>query len=163
MNRLIIDGYSLLYRAPGLSHQRKVDFRMAREQLIRRLDRLSSALAPLVELVFDGRAAGSREQVSATVLHLIYSPAPRTADSVIEEMVGESPDPISICVVTADRAEIDVVTAAGAEVMSCASFLDRLDELERHVSKDLSRKSTFGCRLSDFGPLEPSIPRRAGA
>ncbi len=137
MNRLLIDGYSLLYRDPALDKLRLGDFRKARESVIRRIDRLSSALAPLVELVFDGRDQGSREQVDVSSLHLIYSPAPRTADSLIEEMVAASPDPVNICVVTSDRLERDVVTAAGAEAMSCAAFLERLDELERNVSRTL--------------------------
>ena len=151
MQHLIIDGYSLLYRDPALARSRAADFRLAREQLIRRLDRLSSALAPRVDLVFDGRSGGSREQVSTTVLHLVYSPAPRTADSLIEQMVGESSDPAALCVVTSDRAEREVVSAAGAEVMSCAGFLDRLDELERHVQKGLGRPAPFGPRLSELG------------
>ena len=139
MNRLIIDGYSLLYRDPALERLRSGDFRQAREQLIRRIDRLSSALAPLVELVFDGRGEGSREQVATTVLHLVYSPAPRTADSLIEEMVASDRDPTSICVVTSDRLERDVVTAAGADAMSCVAFLERMDELERTVQRTLKK------------------------
>lgn len=148
MIRLIIDGYSLLYRDPALDRIRGRDFRMAREQLIRRIDRLSSALASCVELVFDGRSGGSREQVATTVLHIIYSPAPRTADALIEEMVAEAGDPTSLCVVTSDRVEQNVVRAAGAEVMSCAGFLDRLDELERQITKDLKRPSGFERKIS---------------
>lgn len=144
MNRLIIDGYSLLYRDPSLEKLRQGDFRKAREQVIRRIDRLSSALAPLVELVFDGRDQGSREQVDLTSLHLVYSPAPRTADALIEEMVQSSPDPTAICVVTSDRLERDVVTAAGAEAMSCAAFLERMDELERTVRKALGKPGPAG-------------------
>lgn len=142
MNRLIIDGYSLLYRDPALDKLRQGDFRKARETVIRRIDRLSSALAPLVELVFDGRDQGSREQISTTVLHLVYSPAPRTADSLIEEMVASAPDAANICVVTSDRLERDVVTASGAEAMSCAAFLERLDDLERTVSRALKSAGT---------------------
>ena len=152
MNRLIIDGYSLLYRDPALEKLRQGDFRKAREHLIRRIDRLSSALAPLVELVFDGRDKGSREQVSTTALHLVYSPAPRTADSLIEEMVAKSADPISIMVVTSDRLEIDVVTAAGAEAMSCVAFLERLDELERTVSRTLKAPASKRFTLGDSFP-----------
>ncbi len=153
MNRLIIDGYSLLYRDPALARLRQGDFRQARESLIRRIDRLSSALAPLVELVFDGRDQGSREQVDVTALHLVYSPAPRTADALIEEMVASANDPAGICVVTSDRLERDVVTAAGAEAMSCAAFLDRLDELERVVQRTLKHPVARGrFTLGDLFP-----------
>jgi predicted RNA-binding protein with PIN domain len=150
MDRLIIDGYSLLYRDTALAQNRQHNFRLAREQLIRRLDRLTPALAPLVELVFDGRGEGSREQVATTALHLVYSPSPRTADSVIEQMVAESPTPDRICVVTSDRPEIDVVTAIGAEVMSCASFLDHLLELEQNVRK-IIRPGPRSFTLGDLG------------
>jgi len=159
MKRLIIDGYSLLYRDPALDRMRQQDFRKARAHLIRRIDRLAQALAPAVDLVFDGRAEGSREQIDATHLHLIYSPAPRTADSVIEEMVATDSDPSELCVVTSDRAEIDFVTAAGAEAMSCAAFLDRLDELERAVQKTLrAPPPSRGFTLGDVFPPGQNKP-----
>ena len=159
MKLLLIDGYSLLYRDPALERGRQQDFRLARGQLIRRIDRLASALADRVELVFDGRDQGSREQVDTSVLHLIFSPAPQTADSVIEQKVAAASVPADLCVVTSDRAEIDVVSAAGAEVMSCAAFLDQLDRLEQTVARTLRAPAPRRFTLADRFPPGSAFPR----
>ncbi len=145
MHRLLIDGYSLLYREAA--PERPSDMRSARERLIRRIDRLCHAIAPVVELVFDGRGTGGRE-VSTTAVALIYSPAGATADSVIERMVMESPDPAALCVVTSDRAEREVVTSAGAACMSCASFLEWLDRLERDTVRAITKPRATGARFT---------------
>lgn len=135
MQRLIIDGYSLLYRACDPAPSKPRDFRFAREQMIRRIDRLAGSLAPLVEIVFDGRAEGGREQVDLTGLHLVYSPAHQTADTVIERLVSAAPQPAEVCVVTSDRLERDTVMAAGAQAMSCAAFLEWMDRMDGDVHR----------------------------
>ena len=134
MQRLIIDGYSLLYREAEADLARN-GIRFTREQLIRKIDRLAGSLAPLVELVFDGRAEGGREQVHLTGLHIIYSPGHQTADTVIERLVHSSSQVEQVCVVTSDRLERETVTAAGAQAMSCAAFLEWLDRLDREVTR----------------------------
>ncbi len=140
IRRLIIDGYSLLYRDPALRHLRPHDLRHAREQLIRKIDRLAHAIAQRVEIVFDGRTASS-ERHQAGRLQLIYSPESKTADTVIEQMVHEDPAPHEIYVVTADTLERNTVTAADAQAMSCISFLEWLDRLDSDVTRQ-QKKTT---------------------
>ena len=152
IRRLIIDGYSLLYRDASLDRLRQRDMRVAREQLIRKIDRLADALAPVVELVFDGQQA-SREQVRTGRLHLVYAPADKTADTVIEQMVHTDPAPAEICVVTADRLERDTVTAAEAQAMSCISFLEWLDRLDREVLRQ--QKKAAPARRFTLGDAFP--------
>lgn len=151
IRRLIIDGYSLLYRDPTFDRMRPRDMRQAREQLIRKIDRLADAIAPTVELVFDGQTA-SRERVQTGKLHLIYSPADKTADTVIEQMVHSDPSPEEICVVTADRLERDTVTAVNAQAMSCISFLEWLDRLDREVVRHQKKTPTRRFTLGDAFP-----------
>lgn len=147
IRRLIIDGYNLLYRDPALHPGRARDLQTAREQLIRKIDRLADALAERVEIVFDGRAA-SHEQVKTGKVRLIYSPAHKTADTVIEQIVHTAPAPEEICVVTTDRPERETVAARDAQTMSCISFiewLERLDkEVARHQQKPPKRRFTLG-------------------
>lgn len=154
--RLIIDGYSLLYRDPSLARLRPGNMRLAREQLIRKIDRLADALAPVVELVFDGRAS-SREQIDTGHVQIIYSPGDKTADTVIEQMVHTDAAPADICVVTSDRLECDTVTAADAQVMSCLSFLEWLDRLDREVVQ--RQKKTAHARRFTLGDAFPDTAK----
>lgn len=153
MRRLLIDGYSLLHRDPELAPLLRRDYRQARERLIRKIDRLAPALAVEVEIVFDGRDRGSRERVDTGHLQIVYSPADKTADTIIEQMVHEDPDPVGIWIVTADRLERETVTARGAQAMSCAAFLERLEQLDhatQHTMRKGPVKRTFS--LSDAFP-----------
>lgn len=154
MQRLIIDGYSLLHRDPELAALRATNLRRARERLIRKIDRLADALAPRVDLVFDGRGEGSRERVETTALHLVYAPGDKTADTVIEQLVHERPDPASVCVVTSDRSERETVTAAGAQAMSCAAFLDLLQSAARTLTRASRHTGRTGrpFRIGDVFP-----------
>lgn len=155
IRRLIIDGYSLLYRDPALARQRARDMALAREQLIRKIDRLADALAPTVEIVFDGRAA-SRERFNAGHLQLIFAPGNKTADTVIEQLVHEDPAPSEICVVASDRLELDTVTAADAQAMSCASFLEWLDRVDRQIARRVARPAAPARRLT-LGDVFPDV------
>lgn len=151
IRRLIIDGYSLLYRDPSLAHLRPHDMRQARERLIRKIDRLAHALAQRVEIVFDGRSASS-EPYRAGNLHLTYSPEHQTADAVIEQSVHADPAPAEICVVTADTLERNTVTAVNAQAMSCVSFLEWLDRLDHDVVREQKRTPPPRFTLGDAFP-----------
>jgi len=155
MRRLIIDGYSLLHRDPEFATARATHLRLAREQLIRKIDRLAHALAPRVELIFDGRAEGGRSPTDTSAIHVIYSPGHKTADTVIEQLVHEDPDPAGICVVTSDRSERETITAAGAQAMSCSAFLEHLERESRAVAR-ASRPAPGKARPFSLGDRFPS-------
>jgi predicted RNA-binding protein with PIN domain len=157
VRRLIIDGYSLLHRDPEFATLRDQHLRLARERLIRKIDRLATALAPRVELVFDGRAEGGRSPADTNAIHVLYSPGHKTADTVIEQLVHEDPDPSGVCVVTSDRLERETITAAGAQAMSCTAFLEHLAKENRTVER--AARPTPG-RASPFtlGDRFPKLP-----
>ena len=155
MRRLIIDGYSLLHRDPALARSLESNVRLAREQLIRKIDRLGAALAGRVELVFDGRAEGGKSPDDTSAIHVLYSPGHQTADTVIERLVHEDADPAGICVVTSDRSERETITAAGAQAMSCAAFLEKLDALSRETRRKTGTPPTGAGRFT----LGDAFPR----
>ncbi|MCS6770491.1 MAG: NYN domain-containing protein [Kiritimatiellae bacterium] len=134
IRRLIIDGYSLLFRESSATRQRGQSLSHARERLIRRIDRVAAALAQEVVIVFDGQVA-NREEIAAGRLSLIFAPAGRTADAVIEQMVHADPDPTSVCVVSSDRLELVTVSAANAMAMSCTTFLEWLERVESGINQ----------------------------
>lgn len=152
MNRLIIDGYSLLFRDPSLQRVRARDISAARDRLIRRIERLAHILAPEIVIVFDGRE-GACERGVGGQLQIVFAPANKTADTVIEQMVNAAGDASGWCVVANDRLELETVSAAGAQVMSCGMFLEWLDRMEKTLTRRVEQKSRpRRITLGDFFP-----------
>ncbi len=116
---LVIDGHSVLFSWPDLRalHQRQP--RQAREELVRRLERLHDAGRWDVTLVFDGKAGAAPARRPGDMV-VAYSRRDQTADSVIEALVAsqKEKDRAAVTVVTADGAEKTTVEALGA---FCAS------------------------------------------
>ena len=104
-DHLIIDGYNLLHQDEALDDRRD-DLQTARQRLVRRVERAAPEMAPRISVVFDGREGGRDASFDAPHLEVLFSPANRTADAVIERMVAEAKKPERICVVTSDRSRL---------------------------------------------------------
>jgi predicted RNA-binding protein with PIN domain len=154
--RWIIDGYSLLHRDPALAPLLKSQLQRARDALVRNVDRAAAAEHAHATIVFDGRTGGTTEEKATTHVVVVFSPSHQTADTVIERMVHDDPAPSTLTVITSDRMERETVTAAGADAMSCAAFLDLAAESARHVAKAVGRTRQPGARrtLGDHFPRE---------
>ena len=155
-NHLIIDGYCLLHRDPELRPLLRNRIDHARHRLVQKVARVCDALADHTTIVFDGRSRGRDEALSVGSIEVMFSHSDQTADTVIERMTASSLRPERIRVVTSDRAEIAVVTAAGAEAMSCAEFLDRCAEVERRAGQHIRYGNRRGRanRLGDHFPAD---------
>jgi predicted RNA-binding protein with PIN domain len=123
-DHLIIDGYNLLHQDEALAGH-LADLQTARQRLVRSIEHVAPEMAPRITVVFDGREGGLDASLTAPHLDVVFSPANRTADAVIERMVSAAKHPERICVVTSDRIEEQIVSAAGATVVSCPVFLTR--------------------------------------
>ncbi len=147
-DHLIIDGYNLLHQDAALDGRRD-NLQTARQRLVRSIECAAPVMAPRITVVFDGREGGRDASFDAPHLEVLFSPADRTADAVIERMVAGSKSPERICVVTSDRIEEQIVCSAGATVLSCPVFLSRCAAAASSVpSRPLSAPSTLG----DFFP-----------
>jgi predicted RNA-binding protein with PIN domain len=141
---LIVDGYSLLHRDPDFAGKIKGNLQSARRQLARKIEKTATALADRVTVVFDGQQAGGSDPAQTSPVEVIFSPAHQTADTVIERLVQGAADVSGVLVVTSDRLERESVTAAGAQAMSCASFLEAQATDRIHVREKLKRQSSAG-------------------
>ena len=151
-DHLIIDGYNLLHQDEALEGRRD-DLQTARQRLVRRIERAAPEMAPRISVVFDGREGGRDASFDAPHLEVLFSPANRTADAVIERMVAAAKKPERILVVTSDRIEEQVVSAAGAMVLSCLEFTRRCDVSEGSpVSHRSLKPREKGSTLGDFFP-----------
>jgi hypothetical protein len=151
---LLIDGYSLLHRHPELQHRLKYGLDSARLRLLRELEPVVREFAPRTTVVFDGKSHRVEEHFESSLIEVLFSPSHLTADTVIERLVQQASQPEEILVVTSDRAERETVSAAGAEVMSCAQFLHQCENTSRAARHSAGRqaRSTRKPRLGDFFP-----------
>ena len=147
-DHLIIDGYNLLYQDDALDGRRE-DLQTARQRLVRRIERAAPEMASRITVVFDGREGGRDVSFDTPHLEVLFSPANRTADAVIERMVSGAKKPERICVVTSDRMEEQIVSAAGAVVLSCLQFLSCCAAAVPPVQRQPRRRAST---LGDFFP-----------
>jgi uncharacterized protein len=149
---LIIDGYSLLHRDPELNPLLRSNLAVARQLLIRKVERVAADLADHTTIVFDGKGGAQLPDVGDTVLEILFAPLHRTADTVIEQLVHADAEPARVLVVTSDRLERQTVEAAGADSMSCGDFLDRIRARTESLARPRTKRPDKGSSLGDFFP-----------
>jgi len=148
---LIVDGYNLLHQDESALGGAGLE--AARQRLVRRVESAAAGLAPRITIVFDGRERGRDAAFDAPHLEVLFSPSGLTADGMIERMVSQAENPLDILVVTSDRAERDVVSAAGASTMSSADFQHRCEQAAKPVSnKGFGPLRNKSAKIGDFFP-----------
>jgi len=127
-NYLLVDGHSVIFHWPDLRQLHAREPAKCRSTLISLLRQLHDGGHWLVTLVFDGKS-GPREAADPGSMVVLYSTAGQTADSIIERLTAQVPDPGRVFVITADQAERLTVESLGAYVFS-PDWLR--DEIERN-------------------------------
>jgi len=152
--RLIIDGYSLIHRDPELKKIVHKNLQQSREQLIDKVSRTATALADRVTIVFDGQGHSGPGNTNISAVEVIYSKPGQTADTVIERLVHQAPNPSTWMVVTNDRLERETVMATGAQTMSCAIFIEECVRTQKQHNHSMQRRTlrTPGSKLGDYFP-----------
>ncbi len=150
IDRLIVDGYSLIHRHPESRELLGRNRDLACQRITRLLDECAGLMAARTTIVFDGRGRAAQPAPHDGPTEIIYAPAHLTADTVIERMVCNEADPARVRVVTSDRRERDTVTAAGAQAMSCGEFLDWAGR--RRATPRTARGNKRGFTLGDHFP-----------
>ena len=149
---LVIDGYCLMHRDPSLVHLIQENLMLARQRLVRDVAATGDAFADAITIVFDGRT-GSGDGFAGTGVTVVFSASGESADTVIERMISQSEEAEEFTVVTSDRAIIDIVTAAGARIVSCDMFLEYRKEGEQRARRQIRRTSGKAPnQLGDYFP-----------
>ncbi len=139
--RWIIDGNNLLHRIPPLRGLLSRDPEQARQGLQAMLaSLLGLAGVDEIVLVFDGRGRRVGRLDPLPGLTVLYSSDGLTADAVIERLVLSADDPVRCRVVSSDRMERETALAAGADTMGCGDFLLWMEEQQRNLRGNLTRR-----------------------
>jgi hypothetical protein len=151
---VLIDGYSLMHRDPELQRELHRDIDLARLKLVRKYEQTAGQFGKRVVIVFDGRGARTDFCAEHFEVDVMFSPRHMTADTVIERLAAEHPRKERVLVIASDRAELDTVSAGGAETMACGQFMLHLESQQRTVreKQQQSSRTNRGPRLGDFFP-----------
>ena len=135
----IIDGYNFI-RASALFKNMRNDMESARNKLINTVAELSKYENCRISAVFDGK--GLPEQYPEhDGFSIIFSGAGTDADSVIEKMVYNAKERLSLIVVTNDAHIRDIVRGAGARVMDTSHFEKLIQTMEKDYGDILTKRS----------------------
>ena len=126
--KIIIDGYNVIYTHDGLRRTACKDLQRARERLLDLLKDYLSNRRVQATVVFDGRAGfAETESIVPGKLQVIFSAGHQTADELILATIRRSKNPRSFIVVSSDMADIGrTAKGMGCEVIGSKRFLDRL-------------------------------------
>jgi uncharacterized protein len=127
--RILVDGYSLLHRWPGLAAGRARHSAAARDELLRVLTRYGDAVVTPITVIFDGGGArGDAPKAESTPgLEVLFSRAGQTADDIIERVVHLLQPHGEVLVVTDDHAERATVLSLGGMTSSCDRFMREIE------------------------------------
>ncbi|HEV8376507.1 MAG TPA: NYN domain-containing protein [Candidatus Polarisedimenticolia bacterium] len=142
MEKLLIDGYNLLYKDGVLKNLAERSLEAAREELLESIAAYRKGDVEIV-VVFDGQGASGRRPPSGRPgVQVRFSRPPKTADQVILEILEREARRSSLTVVTSDKKDIGrVARAEGVRWISSETFLRRL-----------GRKGTRGARREPEKP-----------
>jgi predicted RNA-binding protein with PIN domain len=151
VDRLIVDGYNIIYAWPELAAIKDVSLEDAREALIGILADYAALSRLQVTVVFDSHrrpdAAGSSETISG--VHVVYSGRKTSADSVIERLIYEAKSADEVTVATSDGVQRDLALGKGVKTMSALTFKGQVEAAmsrrdaqmrDRRDRSDLSRR-----------------------
>jgi ribosomal protection tetracycline resistance protein len=94
--KIVVDGYNVIFADDALRKTAAVDIERSREKLVSMLEAYLSNKDLRVTLVFDGR--GGLTDAEAAVpgkLQVVFSARYQTADDLIVAMIKDSPNPTS--------------------------------------------------------------------
>jgi ribosomal protection tetracycline resistance protein len=142
MDRLIVDGYNIVYAWPELKKLLDVSLEIARERLIEKMSVYGNVSDTEVTVIFDAHQTAARNNNEQTIegVRVIFTRKGHKADHAIERMAYEARTAgDSITVATSDRFQADLVRGMGGAVISATELERRVrgadEELDRRVKR----------------------------
>lgn len=163
MDRLVVDGYNMIFAWPELSAIKDISLEDAREMLIAILADYAALTRQHVTVVFDSHRAGpgpaSRDRQHG--VEVIYSGRKTSADHVIERLVFEARPGEEVTIATSDAVQRDLALGKQVKTMSAVVFKSEVEAVmarrDAHM-QDRKDRSDLSRRLEDR--LDPRTRER---
>lgn len=126
VEKILIDGYNLLYKDGVLKNLAERDLAEARTRLLEMLSASRSGELELI-VVFDGRAREGGSARSFPGVKVLFSRHPESADELILDLIQRERRRRSLTVVSSDRKDIGrIARAEGVRWISSEAYLRRV-------------------------------------
>jgi predicted RNA-binding protein with PIN domain len=160
VDRLIVDGYNVIFAWPELAAIKDVKLEDARDLLIAILADYGAVSRQRITVVFDSHrrsdAQPSTEEISG--VEVVYSGGKTSADHVIERLIYAARSTDSVTVATSDGVQRDMALGKGVKTISAPVLKKLVDEAlaGRDVEiKDRDARSQLARRLEDR--IDPTV------
>lgn len=152
MNKIIIDGYNLIYAHPELKKKIGSEALKVREVLIRVLAEYIRTRKEKLILVFDSSESGVVYKLSLPArLEVKFSKPGVTADEMIVRMMKSEREPQKLTVVSSDYKDIGMMAnSLGVELLSSEAFWRRVSEKRKVDKKDKEKPTSVSEREVEY-------------
>ena len=129
MERLIVDGYNIIFAWPDLAAVKDVNLQDAREMLIATLADYAAMTRQKVTVVFDSHRRPDAEASEQTIsgVEVVYSGRKTSADHVIERLLFEARAGDEVTVATSDALQRDLALGRKIKTVSALTLKAQVD------------------------------------
>ena len=163
MERLIVDGYNIIFAWPDLASLKDVNLQDAREMLIATLSDYAAMTRQTVTVVFDSHRRPDAEASEQTIsgVEVVYSGRKTSADHVIERLLFEARASDEVTVATSDALQRDLALGRKIKTVSALTLKGQVDAVLAQRNQqigDTRARSDIARRLEDR--LDPKTRER---
>ena len=154
MERLIVDGYNIIFAWPDLAAVKDVNLQDAREMLIATLADYAAMTRQKVTVVFDSHRRPDAEASEQTIsgVAVVYSGRKTSADHVIERLLFEAKASDEVTVATSDALQRDFALGRKIKTVSALTLKSQVDAVLAQRNQqigDTRARSDIARRLED--------------
>jgi len=163
VERLIVDGYNIIFAWPELSAAKDVKLEDARDLLIAILADYAAMTRQKVTVVFDSHRRPDAEASTQTIngVQVVYSGRKTSADHVIEKLLFEAKASDEVTVATSDALQRDLALGRQIKTVSALTLKSQVDAVLARRNEQIGdnrARSDIARRLEDR--LDPKTRER---
>jgi predicted RNA-binding protein with PIN domain len=163
MDRLIVDGYNMIFAWPELAALKDTKLEDARDQLISILADYGAMTRQQVTVVFDShrRTDGEASNERIAGVQVVFSGRKTSADHVIERLVFGARSGDDVTVATSDGLQRDYALGRGVKTVSAVVLKGQIDAVLQQRNRQIGdgkARSDISRRLEDR--LDPKTRER---
>ena len=163
MERLIVDGYNIIFALPELSAAKDVKLEDARDLLVAILADYAAMTRQKVTVVFDSHRRPDAEASTQTIngVQVVYSGRKTSADHVIEKLLFEAKASDEVTVATSDALQRDLALGRQIKTVSALTLKSQVDAVLARRNEQIGdnrARSDIARRLEDR--LDPKTRER---